>query len=94
MARPKSKLEFDTGWKYAAAPESTDHVRIDRQYELFIGGEFVAPHARQYFETINPATEKALAKVARAGRKDIDRAVTAARRAYDRNWSKLRPAER
>lgn len=94
MARAKSDLQFDTDWKYSPAPESTEHVRIDRQYELFIGGEFVAPHARQYFETVNPATEKVLARVARAGRKDVDRAVTAARRAYDRSWSKLKPAER
>jgi len=94
MARPKSKLQFDTGWKYAPAPESTDHVHIDRQYELFIGGKFVAPSTRQYFDTINPATEKVLARVARAGARDVDRAVTAARRAYERSWSKLKPAER
>ena len=59
------KLRFDTGWQYAPAPESTDHVRIDPQYELFIDGEFVAPRKRRYFETINPATEKKLAQVAR-----------------------------
>ncbi|HEY5559262.1 MAG TPA: aldehyde dehydrogenase family protein [Steroidobacteraceae bacterium] len=94
MAREKSTLQFDTDWKYSAAPESTEHVRIDRQYELFIGGQFVAPHARQYFETINPATEKVLARVARAGRKDVDRAVAAARRAHERTWSRLKPAER
>ena len=46
MAIPEPKLRFDTGWKYAPAPESADHVRIDRQYELFIGGQFVAPRAR------------------------------------------------
>ncbi len=94
MARPKPMLEFDTGWKYAAAPESTDHVRIDGQYGLFIGGEFVAPATRQYFDTVNPATEKVLAKVARAGARDVDRAVAAARKAYERSWSKLKPAER
>lgn len=94
MARPESKLRFDTDWKYSAAPEGTDHIRIDSQYELFIGGKFIAPRARQYFETINPASEKMLARVARADRKDVDRAVVAARRAYERTWSKLKPAER
>ena len=94
MARPKSKLQFDTGWKYAAAPESTEHIRIDPQYELFIGGQFVAPRARKYFETVNPASEKVLARVACADRKDVDRAVVAARRAYERSWSRLKPAER
>ncbi|MFZ2507317.1 MAG: aldehyde dehydrogenase family protein [Steroidobacteraceae bacterium] len=94
MARPKSQLQFDTDWKYSPAPESTDHIRIDPQYELFIGGRFIAPVARQYFDSINPASEKLLARVARAGRKDIDRAVVAARRAYERNWSGLKPAAR
>jgi aldehyde dehydrogenase (NAD+) len=94
MARPESRLDFDTDWKYSPAPESTDHIRIDPQYELFIGGRFVAPRARQYFDTINPATEKKLARVARAERGDIDRAVAAARAAYERSWSKLEPAAR
>ena len=94
MARPDSKLEFNTDWKYSPAPESTSHIRIDPQYELYIGGKFVAPRQRQYFDTINPATEKALARVARADSSDVDRAVAAARRAHERVWSKLRPAER
>ena len=94
MARPDTKLRFDTGWQYAPAPESTDHVRIDPQYGLFIDGEFVAPRRRQYFTTINPATAKPLARVAQADAGDVDRAVAAARRAWQRSWSKLKPAER
>jgi aldehyde dehydrogenase (NAD+) len=94
MARPDTKLDFDTDWKYAPAPEATDHIRIDPQYELFIGGEFVAPGARQYFDTVNPASEKKLARIARADAGDVDRAVAVARRAYERTWSKLKPAER
>ena len=94
MAIPEPKLRFDTDWKYAPAPESAEHARIDPQYGLFIGGEFVAPRTRQYFETVNPATEKVLAQVARAGAQDVDRAVAAARHGYERNWSRLKPAER
>ena len=94
MARPDTRLDFNTDWQYAPAPEATDHIRIDPQYELFIGGEFVAPRARQYFETVNPAREKTLARVARADAADVDRAVAAARQAYERTWSKLKPAER
>jgi aldehyde dehydrogenase (NAD+) len=94
MAIPEPKLRFDTGWKYAPAPESADHARIDRQYELFIGGQFVAPRARKYFDSINPATEKVLARIAHADRKDVDRAVAAARLAHERSWSKLQPAAR
>jgi len=94
VSRPHVKLQFETAWKYAPAPESTDHVRIDPQYELFIGGEFVAPRERQYFDTINPARAVTLARVAKADEGDVDRAVAAARTAYTRIWSKLRPAER
>jgi len=94
MARPDTKLRFDTGWQYAPAPESTDHARIDAQYGLFIDGEFVAARKRRTFATINPATAKPLAQVAQADAGDVDRAVTAARRAWQRSWSKLKPAER
>ena len=94
MDETTSKLAFDTDWQYDPAPESTDHVRIDEQYELFIGGEFVAPKEGRYFDSINPANEKVLARIASAGKDDVDRAVKAARKAYKTSWSKLKPAER
>ena len=55
---------------------------------------FVAPAKGGYFGTINPATEKKLAEVASATAEDVDRAVRAARRAYDKSWSKLPGTER
>ncbi|MEJ2385589.1 MAG: aldehyde dehydrogenase family protein, partial [Xanthomonadales bacterium] len=94
MATPENKLAFDGGWEYAPAPESTDHVRIDRRYGLFINGEFVAPASRKYFDTINPATEDKLSRVAEANEADVDKAVGAAREAYRKTWSKMKPAER
>jgi hypothetical protein len=89
-----SKLAFNDGWQYAPAPESTDHVQIDDQYELFIGGEFVAPADGRYFESINPATEETLSSVALAAEADVDRAVKAARKAYNGTWSKVKAADR
>ena len=94
MATPENKLAFDGGWEYAPAPESTDHVRIDKRYGLFIDGEFVAPEKGRYFDTINPATEEKLSRVAVAGPADVDKAVKAAREAYRKTWSKMKPAER
>jgi len=94
MDQQPGKLSFATDWQYSAAPESTDHIRIAEQYGLFIGGEFVAAKSGKSFETINPATEQVLAKVAEAGQADVDRAVKAARKAYDKVWSKLKPTER
>jgi len=94
MDQQPGKLSFATDWQYSAAPENTDHIRIAEQYGLFIGGEFVAAKSGKSFETINPATEQVLATVAEAGQADVDRAVKAARKAYDKVWSKLKPAER
>ena len=48
-------------WEYAPAPEATDHVRIEPEYGLFIGNEFVPSKPRKTFTVINPATEEPLA---------------------------------
>jgi aldehyde dehydrogenase (NAD+) len=94
VARQDTRLDFATRWQYAPAPESTEHIRIDPQYELYIGGEFVAPRSRKYLDTINPAREEVLSRVALADARDVDRAVTAARKAFTGPWSRLKPAER
>jgi aldehyde dehydrogenase (NAD+) len=81
-------------FEYAPAPESRAIVDIAPSYGLFIGGEFVAPsEGSGVFKTVNPATEEVLAEVAAAGEADINRAVTAARRAFE-PWSALPGAER
>jgi aldehyde dehydrogenase (NAD+) len=48
-----------------------------------------APQSGRYFDTISPSTEEKLAEVAEADERDVDRAVTAARHAYEKYWSKL-----
>ncbi|MDJ0699298.1 MAG: aldehyde dehydrogenase family protein [Woeseiaceae bacterium] len=93
MATPQNKLAFDGGWEYSPAPESTDHAKVARRYELYIGGDFVKPESGRYFETINPATEERLSRVALANEADVDKAVKAARHGY-RTWSRMKPAER
>ena len=87
-------LDFGKAWEYAPAPETPDHVKIDERYELFIGGKWKKPHSRKYFDTISPSTEKKLSEVAEANAKDVDDAVRAARTAYDKYWSKMRPSDR
>jgi aldehyde dehydrogenase (NAD+) len=81
-------------WEYAAAPESTDHVRIEPEYGLFIDNKFSSAKPRGTFEVLNPATEEVLSRVARASKADVNRAVTAARRAHDTVWSRLPGSER
>ena len=93
-ARIDASLDFNSGWNYSPAPESTDHVEIKDKYDLFINGKFVKPSSGKYFPTINPATEKKLAMVAEANQADVDKAVKAARKAYNNTWSKLPARER
>jgi aldehyde dehydrogenase (NAD+) len=90
----EATISKGTDWGYAPAPESTDHIRLKDRYGLFIGGKFVPPASGKYFKTINPANEKVLAEVADAGQKDIDRAVKAARQAYEKVWRKMSGRER
>jgi aldehyde dehydrogenase (NAD+) len=81
-------------WEYAPSLESTDHVKIQPRYNLFIGGKFVEPHSKKWFETINPATEDTLAEMAEGDAEDVDRAVREARRAYEKVWKKMPASER
>jgi aldehyde dehydrogenase (NAD+) len=81
-------------WEYAPAPEARDVVTIASEYGLFIGGEFVPAADGRQFETVNPATEEPLARVAEAGVADVDRAVAAARAAFDDVWAPMPGAER
>jgi aldehyde dehydrogenase (NAD+) len=88
------EVEAQTGFAYAPALESTEAVRLREAYGLFIGGTWVPPAAGRTFPAIDPATEQPLAQIALADATDVDRAVGAARRAYEKSWRKLRPSER
>ncbi|HJV04919.1 MAG TPA: aldehyde dehydrogenase family protein [Actinomycetota bacterium] len=66
-----------------------------REYGLFIDGEFVDAASGETFETHDPSTSEVVARVARAGAEDVDRAMAAARRAFDEGpWARLSPQER
>jgi aldehyde dehydrogenase (NAD+) len=81
-------------FEYAPAPESRAIVDLQPSYGLFIDGQFVDPADGGSFKTISPATEEVLAEVGEAGAADVDLAVRAARRAYDRVWSRMSGADR
>ncbi|MFV2175241.1 aldehyde dehydrogenase [Actinomadura sp. LOL_016] len=62
---------------------------------LFIGGEWVPPSTDQSIEVIAPHTQKRIGRAAAASTADVDRAVAAARRAFDEGpWPRSDPAER
>lgn len=71
---------------YAPAPESTDLLRIADGYGLFIGGDMVPARSEQMAPTVNPATGETLATFSVGGPADVDRAVVAARDAYESHW--------
>jgi len=83
-----------TTFEYAPAPESRSVVDIASSYGLFINGEFTEAASGEALKTINPATEEQLAEVAVAGEADVENAVKAARRAYERSWGPMSGAER
>ena len=97
MAKAKNntlKLKFETARNYAPAPESKSAAKINPRYDLFINGKFEKPLSKKYFATINPATEEKLSEVADANAADVDKAVKAARNAYDKTWKKMPAKER
>ena len=87
-------LAFSGKWDLDPAPESTDHISIKDQYGLFINGKFKNPSSGNYFPSINPATEDKLSMIAEANDKDVNDAVSAARKAYNGVWSKMTAKER
>ena len=94
VALNERRLNFGGKWDYAPAPEDNKHIQIAPRQELFIDGKFTTPSTGKYFDSLNPATEEKLTEVALGGGKDVDAAVKAARRAYDKTWGKMPGRER
>ena len=65
-----------------------------RLHEMFIGGEWTPGSGGQVQEIVNPATGKVIAHVPKGTEKDVDRAVAAARKAYDETWFDSTPRDR
>jgi aldehyde dehydrogenase (NAD+)/phenylacetaldehyde dehydrogenase len=72
----------------------TETLAPVRPGKLIINGEAVDAASGRTFTTRNPATEEPICAVAEAGPEDVDRAVAAARAAFEGPWAKLKPAER
>ncbi|XTZ17715.1 aldehyde dehydrogenase family protein [Micromonospora echinospora] len=81
-------------FEYAPAPESRSVVDIKASYGLFVDGEFVDPADGGSLKSINPASEEVLAEVAEGGAADVDRAVRAARKAYEKVWGPMSGRDR
>ena len=63
--------------------------------KLFIDGQWAAPASTELIEVIGPSSEEVIARVPAGSNADIDRAVAAARQAFDRGpWPRMEPSER
>ncbi|TDW98868.1 aldehyde dehydrogenase family protein [Kribbella sp. VKM Ac-2566] len=81
-------------FEYAPAPESRAIVDIKSSYGLFVNGQFVEATDGKPFKTVSPASEEVLAEVSEAGPADVDKAVRAARKAFDRVWGSMSGKDR
>jgi len=68
-------------------------VKFRTRYDNFIGGEFVAPSKKQYFENVTPVTGRPFCEIARSTAEDIERALDAAHGAKEA-WGKTSPTDR
>jgi acyl-CoA reductase-like NAD-dependent aldehyde dehydrogenase len=81
-------------FEYAPAPESRAIVDIKSSYGLFVNGQFVEATDGKPFKTVSPSSEEVLAEVSEAGPADIDKAVKAARRAFEKVWGPMAGRDR
>jgi 4-(gamma-glutamylamino)butanal dehydrogenase len=78
---------------YAEWKQKAEQLSIDGR--AFIGGRRCTAASNETFNTLNPATGKVLAEIARCEQRDVDLAVTAARDAFESGvWSNASPAHR
>jgi len=88
-----SSLRDHEAFEYSPALETSASAKLKAHYRPFIDGAFV-DGGGQVVQCVNPATEQPLTEVSYADERDVDTAVRAARRAYDKVWSKMAGAER
>src|SRR5687767_12163225 len=78
----------------ATAPSMAKSVKV-RQTKMLIDGKWVDSASGKTFETINPSTGDVIAKVAEGDKADVDKAVKAARKAFEQGpWKKMSARER
>jgi aldehyde dehydrogenase (NAD+) len=74
---------------------ATQHPFLDgTPKKLLIGGQWVEALSGRTFDSVNPATGKVIAQLAEGAEEDVDRAVAAARAAFEGPWSKFKPFDR
>lgn len=79
----------------SAVPDTSTELSIKSPHSLFIGGRWQTPAENGELEVISPVTERVIMTFAEATPRDVDRAVAAAREAFDKGpWPRMSPQER
>jgi acyl-CoA reductase-like NAD-dependent aldehyde dehydrogenase len=65
-----------------------------QNYQLYVDGKWADPGSARWFDSVNPYTGEPWAKIPHGDPSDVDRAVKAARQAFEGEWSSLRPSQR
>lgn len=81
-------------WVLDPAPEDRSQAFIAPHYDLFIDGRFQKSSKGSRFKSINPADESILSEITESTSADIDKAMQAARKAYQGPWGKMKGSER
>jgi aldehyde dehydrogenase (NAD+) len=92
LERKQDRAPIPAAWEYASAPESREIVTLRERYGHFVGGQWLEP--KETYTTIDPSSEEPLAEVGQATDEEVQRAVGAAREAYENGWSALAGSER
>jgi aldehyde dehydrogenase (NAD+) len=79
---------------YDFTPETAAADFLRKPHQLLIDGQRVPSSSGRTFKSLNPATEEVIATIAEGNEADVDRAVAAARRAFEGPWRTMRAAER
>src|SRR4051812_5119448 len=88
---------WSKGERLMSAPADLreESARIHYRNKAFIGGRYVDAASGETFECVSPVDGRTLTRVASCDKEDVDRAVRAARAAFDKgSWSELAPSER
>jgi aldehyde dehydrogenase (NAD+) len=79
---------------YDFTPETAAGEFLRKPHQLLIDGHRVPSSSGRTFKSLNPATEEVIATIAEGNEADVNRAVAAARRAFEGPWRTMRAAER
>lgn len=94
MSSKIKSLKYNGKWDFSPSIESIENLSIQKEYQLFINGQFQQPLAKKYFPSINPSNEQQLSRIAKAESEDVDMAVKSARAAFNGQWGDISAKER